>query len=902
MKTFRKLLTVFRRKKIDADMTEEMRLHLEQRERENLANGMSPDEARYAAYRKFGGVEQAKERAREQRAGLWFEQVGQDVRHAARALRKNPGFATVVIVTLALGIGANTAIFSVVNALMLRALPVADPGRLVQFQSVNGDESFSYPTFQRLRSETRTMTGIAMLQRTPDKRAAIATGFGSRDAEPALTQAVSGSLFGVLGVSAALGRTLSAEDDGASQPSAVTVLSHAYWQRRYGGSPAVLGKAIEVDGVMLTIVGVMAEGFTGFRVGVQPDLWWPMELFPQFERNPEAKNRLTERTREWGLIIGRLGADLSRAQAAAELQTLFYRERSDIVARATDWTEAQRRNFLARTLELVPGGNGFTPLRENLVRPLTILGVIVGLVLLVACANVAGLLLARGATRQRELAVRAALGAGRGRIVQQLVTESLLLASLGGAAGFVVAQAGTALLGRYLLSLNGALDLSPDGRMLGFAVAVSVLTGGLFGVVPALRLSRGALQVTAKAAVAGGRSRLNQALVVAQIALSVALLATAGLFVRSLQNLRTTDLGFRPENVVRFALEFGRDTSAQKRAEVHRRVMDAVAALPTVRSATVSGAGLFGGDGFVERFGVEGHIAEPGDDLRALVVVAGPRFFETLGIPLRVGRGFTIADETPLLPNGPSFPRVAVIGETLARDYFGDVNPVGRTLRFGPDAQQPPLEIIGVAKDVKYRTLRERVSPEIYVPYFGGVMSLPMVVQAATQGDPRALEASIRSVVREIDVRVVVTELGTMQELVDRALIHERMVAQFGGFFSGFALLLACLGLYGVLSYGVVQRTREIGVRMALGARAPDVLALVVGEGVKLAVVGTLGGVVLALATTRFAEKLLYGVTPTDPATFIGVALVLLAVAALAAWLPARRAAKVDPMVALRAE
>jgi predicted permease len=449
--------------------------------------------------------------------------------------------------------------------------------------------------------------------------------------------------------------------------------------------------------------------------------------------------------------------------------------------------------------------------------------------------------------------------------------------------------------------VHGSLDLSPDWRMLGFALGVAVLTGVLFGLVPALRLSRGEFRVSAKASAAGGRSRLNQGLVVAQIALSVALLATAGLFVRSLQNLRTADLGFRPDNVVRFSLEFGRDYDVRQRADVHRRVMEKVAALPDVRSATVSGAGLFGGDGFVERFGVDGHAPEAGEDL-ALVVVAGPDFFDTLGIPLRAGRGFTWNDEVGAPATGESFPRVAVIGETLARRYYGNADPIGRMLRFGPGSSRPPLEIIGVAKDVKYRTLREKTEPQIYVPYFGGVMSLPMVVQAATRGEPRALERSIGALVRDVDPRVVVADFGTMRDLVNNSLIQERMVAQFGGFFSVFALVLASLGLYGVLSYGIVQRTREIGVRMALGATVRDVLGLVVGQGVRLALIGVGLGVSVALAATQLVTKLLYGVTPNDPVTFGGVVILFLVVAAFAAWLPARRAAKVDPMVALRVE
>ncbi|HEY1110496.1 MAG TPA: ABC transporter permease [Opitutaceae bacterium] len=904
MNPLRPLFALLHRKKVDADMAEEMRLHLEQRTAENIAAGLSPDEARYAALRRFGGMEQAKERAREQRAGLWLDRLGQDLRLAGRMLRKNPGFTIVAILTLALGIGANTAMFSLVNALLLRALPVSDPSRLVQLQSRNGDESFSYVAYERFREETKTLQDLAILQRSYDSRALIATGLGRTQAESVRGQAVGGNTFQVLGLPATLGRSLLAEDSHPDNPQPVAVLSHACWQRQFGSDPSVVGKAVQLDGVMLTIVGVMPEGFSGFHLGVPIDVWWPIELYPQLEKNPSTGNRLKAVGWEWALLVGRLAPGATREAAAAELQTIFLRQRSDIAAKSTNMTEKERRDYLTRAIEVVPGGAGFTSLRKRLAQPITILSLVVGAVLLIACANVAGLLLARGAARQRELAVRVALGAGRGRIVQQLVTESLLLALLGGAAGLVFAQVGTVLLKRYLLSHpHGLIDMSLDLRMLGFALIVSTLTGLLFGLVPALRLSReAALQVTSKAAVGGTRSRLNQGLVVAQIALSVVLLAGAGLFVRSLQKLKETDLGFRSDNVVRFVLEFGSGFNGRQRAVVHKQVLEKIEALPGVRSATVSGSGLLGGDGFGIRFAVEGHTHKPEDDTRALVVVAGPRFFETLGIPLRAGRDFSARDEQPVPPTGPTYPRVVVVGETFARRFFGDANPIGRTVRFGQNPQQPPLEIIGVAKDVKYRSLREPAQLALYVPYFGGVMNTPMVVQAATQGDPRALESNLRALVQGIDSQVVVSDLGTMQDLVDHSLVQERMVANFGGFFGLFALTLACLGLYGVLSYGVVQRTREIGVRMALGAKARDVLSLVVSQGLKLALLGTVVGVGVALATTHLATKLLWGVTPADPLTFIGAAMLLLTVATLASWLPARRAAKVDPMVALHAE
>ena len=903
MKKLMSLLdALFRRRKLDAEMSEEMRLHVEQRTHENLAAGMSPDDARYAALRKFGGVEQAKEIARDGRGWRWLEQALQDLRYAARQLCRAPGFALVAVLTLALGIGATTAIFSLLNALLLRPLPVARPEQLVFLRVAGNDESFSYPAFERFRDQTQTLAAVAAVQHGADKRRMIATGFGATDVEPVRVQGVSGNYFGLLGVPAVLGRPLLPDDDRADAPQAVVVLSHAFWQRRFAGDTDVIGRRIQMDHAALTIVGVAPPGFNGFELGVAPDFWLPVAMLAQAEPESQSPQRLKDEGWSWSLVVGRLRDGVSRAEAQAEIQTIYQRQLMAFAeARAARWTEKQRSNYVKQVIEVVPGGAGFSPLQRQFERPLSVVSVLVGCVLLIACANVAGLLLARGSARQREFAVRAALGAGRGRLARQLVTESLLLAVCGGAAGVALAFAGTCFLSRTLPAATRLIGVDPDGRVLGFALGLSLLTGVLFGLAPALRLSRAAGGVTAKAST-GGRSRLNQALVVAQIALSVLLLAGAGLFVRTLQKLKAADLGFAPERVVRFTLEFDRDYNAAARAAVHRRVLEALEALPAVRRATVSGAGVLSGDGFGMRLGIDGYTPQPDEQIRAVIVVAGPRFFETLGIPLRQGREFTAADE-PIAASGANpAPRLAVVGESFARRYFGTTNPIGRVLRFGAKADQPLLEIVGVAKDIKYRSLREAAQMEIYVPYFGGVMNVTMVTHVAAVGDPRALEASIRQLVKQIDPRVVVGGLRTLEDLVNSTLAQERLMAQLAGFFGVFALLLASLGLYGLLSYGVVQRTREIGVRMALGARAADVLGLVVGEGVKLALLGTACGIAAALATTRFAEKMLYGVTPGDPITFVGVAALLLVIATIAAWVPARRAAKVDPMVALRAE
>jgi predicted permease len=926
MSVFRRFASLFRKQNLNAEMSEELRHHVELRAQKNRGQGMSVDDARYAAQRSFGGAEQIKERCRDERGGRWLEYLKQDLRYGGRMLRKNPGFTTVAVLTLAFGIGANTALFTIVNGLMLRPLPVADPGRLVLLQSKGGDESFSYATYERFRTEVRGMEGLALSRRGTNRLEFTATGLGATESESVRAQMVTGNYFAVLGAQAAIGRVFTADEDRMDQPQGAVVLSHAYWQRRFGGDPAVIGRSVQLEKMPFTIVGVMPRDFPGFELGVNPDLWWPLPMFPQVESDPQSLGRLRDEGWEWALILGRLAKGVSREQAQRELQTMFYRQRVAFAAERAKWSDQQRREYLERSIELISGASGYTSLRRNLARPVAVLGVIVGLVLLIACANLAGLLLARGATRARELAVRAALGAGRGRLVRQLLTESLLLALIGGVGGMLLALWGTTILGGYLPQRGETINLAPDGRVLGFAFALSVLTGVLFGLVPAWRLGENALMTTSKSG-ASTRSWLNQALVIAQIALSVTLLAGAGLFVRSLQKLKSVELGFQPENLVGFSLDFSRTYNGRQRADVHKRVLETISALPDVRSATLSGAGLFSGDGFGIRVEPQGYTPQQDEVVRALVVVAGPRFFSTLGIPLRAGREFTLADEVveggprppgavknatiaETAPGGrhppqalpPNTPRIAIVGESFARRYFGTADVVGRTVKFGLNNQNPPLEIVGVAADIKYRTVREKPEMEMYVPYFGGALNMPMVVRVATRSDPRAFAANVRAIVRQIDPRVGVGELQTMQRTIDDSLVQERVVAQLGGFFSIFALVLASFGLYGVLAYGVVQRTREIGVRMALGASVRDVVALIVQRGVALAIIGGTIGMLAAIGLTRFVAKLLYGVEPTDPLTFAGAVGVLLIVALIACWLPARRAAKVDPMVALRVE
>jgi predicted permease len=581
-------------------------------------------------------------------------------------------------------------------------------------------------------------------------------------------------------------------------------------------------------------------------------------------------------------------------------------------AKSGTWSETDRRLYFDRKLEAQPGAAGYTELRQQFGRSLWLLMMAVALVLVVACANVASLLLARAAARRHEFTMRSALGAGRLRLVRQLLTESLLLAALGGASGLLISQWGTQalLLFMRLKADSISFSVAPDARVLLFTLAASLLTGLLFGLAPALRASR--LDLASARTGAGGnvagdasRQRLNQALVVAQVALSLTLLIGAGLFVRTLQKLKTTDnTGFDRENVVVFNLDFTRQFDDTGRTTRYKALLQRLETLPGVRAAGLSADFLLrpyhSRDGII----AEGYTARPGEDLNCHVQRVSQRFLETMGFSLVSGRFFGPQDERPAGPANPNALRPTVINQALARRYFGDANAIGRRIGWASEPGKFRFEIVGVVKDVRHVSLREPPPPAYYwLAYHDpGRAGWDMTFVIRTTSDAGALSGALHRVAREVDPAIRVRDVRSLDDVVDASLRQERALAQLGGFFSLFALALACLGLYGVLSFSVVQRTREIGVRIALGAQTADVLALVVGQGLKLALLGLALGLVAALVVTRFVGSLLYGVTATDPAVFVGVSALLLLVAVLASWLPARRATKVDPMTALRHE
>ena len=902
-----RLRALLRKSEMERELDDELGYHVERQTEQNIRLGMNPEAARYAARKTFGGIEQAKERSRDARGLRWLEDLWQDSRFGVRMLVKYPGFTSIAILTLALGIGSNTAIFSVMNTLLLRSLPVKDPDELVLLANVSGGgplASFSYPLYKQLRDGCHSLSGLLAAGNVSKRR----LNAGGKETELIRAQEVTGDFFSVLGVPAALGRTFTTEDDQVEHPQPVAVISHSFWQRRFGADPAVVGKTIMFEDTPLTIVGITPPGFFGVQPGEHPDLWYPIQMIQQVVPG-QSRLWLKSQGTWWLQLMGRLPAGVNRTQAEEELALIFQRHMAEFEApRASTWDERERRAYSGRKLELQPGATGYTGLRQQFRGSLLILMTAVAMVLLIACANVASLLLARAAARRREFSVRIALGAGRLRLARQLLTESLLLAGLGGSLGLLLALGGTRAL-LVLMRLQDdpvSFNVAPDARVLSFTLAATLLTGLLFGMAPAVRGSRFDLASALKGAagsVAGDapRQKLNQALVVAQVALSLALLVGAGLFVRTLQNLKATDAGFNRENVVVFDLDFTQRLDIARHATLYKELLARLETLPGVRAASMSSFFILGQCCSFHRIGAEGYSASPDDNLYCDEFRVSPRFFETTGTPFLSGRDFGPQDERTTDSSDADAPRPAVINQAMARRYFGDSNPLGRRF-YSTDQPEQKFEIVGVVKDVRYRSLRRPSTPAYYLPFFQNPGNMGMTFALRTTSDSGALTRSLRQVVREVDPTVQMRDLRSLNDVVNTALRQERALTHLGGFFSLFALSLACLGLYAVLSFSVVQRAREIGVRIALGAQMKDVLALVVGQGLKLALLGLALGMSAALAVTRYIASQLYGVTATDPLTFIGVAVLLAIVALLACWIPARRATKVDPIVALRTE
>jgi predicted permease len=825
--------------------------------------------------------------------------LSRDIRHAIRSLRQAPGFVLVVVITLGLGIGANTAIFSLMDQVLLRPLPVHDPSGLVlldgpgafQGRTVNL-ATFSYPMYVDFRDRNEVFSGV--LARFPLSTTVVWRGASER----ANGELVSGNYFDVLGVRPALGRVLNAADDRVPGAHPIAVLSYGYWQRRFGGDPLVLNQTITVNGHPLTIVGVSARGFAGVQVGQAADVMLPLMMKAQMT---PTWNDLDNRRSRWVTVMARLKPGVSRTAAEAAMNVIYRQINEQEVKDIPNNSENFRKRFVSKHLDVLPGHRGLSDLRREFSTPLIVLMSMVGVVLLIACANVANLLLARTTARQKEIALRLALGAGRARIIRQQLVESGLLALAGTVVGLLLAWWTGGLLLAALPGDPAARNLSaePDLRVTGFAIGTGVLTALLFGIVPAIHATRagviGALKEESGSVAGGGRqARLRRVLVISQVALSMLLLAGAGLFARSLYNLKWLDPGFRVDDLFVFSVdpslsgyEGGRLTT------LYRRMQEELAAVPGVRSVSMSEVGTLAGDNWSQTVRVDGYESKEGEDLNPSVDGVGPRYFETMGIPLVSGREFTERDVI-------GAPKVAIINETMAKYFFGSSNPIGRRFGFGR-GKPTDIEIVGVAKDVRSVELRDQPPRYVYIPYAqdDSVTQLTYYVRAA-RDDGGAIAAGIRQSVRRLDPNLPIFNMKTMAVQIDESLFVERMVAVLSVAFGALATLLAAIGLYGVMSYAVTRRTREIGIRMALGAERGRVLWLVLREVAAMALAGIVGGLAAALWLTRQVQSQLYGLSPNDPLT-LGIAMGLLAAVAIASgYIPARRATTIDPMIALK--
>jgi putative ABC transport system permease protein len=814
----------------------------------------------------------------------------QDLRYAFRALRSSPGFAAVAILSLALGIGANTAIFSLIDSVILKTLPVSHPEQLVQV-TMGKNSSFTNPIWEQLRDHQDVFSGIFAYG---GGRFNLAAGGEARYAQGNF---VAGQFFDTLGLHAVLGRTFSMADDKRGC-AGNAVLSYGFWQKEYGGRGDIVGKSISLDNHPFEILGVVQPGFAGVDVGSAKDVYVPICS----EKILHEGSMLDQRSSWWLRVIGRPKPGVSANQAEARLKTL-----APSVFEATvppNWKPAGQADYRKNTFDTLPAANGLSYLRRQYQQALMILMGIVGAVLLIACANVANLLLARSAARQREIAIRMALGSGRARLMRQLLTESLVLSLTGAALGILFAQWGTRLLVSFL-STGGDqvfLDLTVDSRVLGFTAGVAILTGLAFGLAPAWRGTRvnpqSAMKANARGVIEGSRFGLGKALVVLQVALSLVLVVGAGLMLTTFFKLETVDAGFKPEHILLTGVDLRNGHyPKERRPAVYREMLEHLRAIPGVLAVSDSDMTPISGSFWNEDLQIEGYTSKGQDDTLVYFNQVSDGYFETMGIQLVAGRDFNAHDT-------PESPKVAIINQTAANRYFAGQNPIGRRYRAEEgNKMSDVVEIIGVVKDAKYGTLREAILPSAFVAGSQDANtreSITFELRVAA-GTPTSVVSGVKSAIAEVN-RDVSLQFKAFGVQVDESLSRERLLATLSGFFGALALLLAMIGLYGVMSYNVARRRNEIGIRMALGAEQSRVLRMVLKEVAILIGVGLAIGLGAAFGTTRFVESFLYGMKPNDPWTLTLAAAVLAVVAAIAGFLPARRASRLDPMTALREE
>jgi len=880
------LRNLFSSRRAEVDLDQEVHSHLEMLVEENIRAGMEIEEAQRAARVELGGIEQVKEQVREERIGNWLHSVISDCRYGVRQLHKNPGFAIVAILSLSLGIGANTAIFSLINTLLLRSLPVRDPGQLVEllhrYPGEPHSNGFSVETYRLMREHNHVFSGLlaASYQSLPTRGESL---------EPEIVNCgfVEGSFFSILGLNPTFGRLIGPDDDQESQPSPVAVLSWSFWKSRFNFDPTILGKQLIVDGVTVTIVGVTPRSFSGLQVEISQDVWLPLAMEPLIV--PSALRRRSV------ALVGRLRPEVSLEKARAEMAVL-YESTLDEDARTTGNPYLRKFKF-----EMEPAGAGLSFLREDFAKPLFALMVIVGLLLLITCANVGSMLLARAAARGREMAVRVSLGAGRFRLVRQVLTESLLLSVAGSLLGILLAYLGTGLLVRTILAARRVgpsleFHVHTDARVVLFTTSVTLLTALLFGLLPALRAVRSDAAPSLRQASRGGETRsrrfFGKCLVAAQVALSVVLLSAAMQFIHHLSNLEHLDLGFQRDQLLLVSLDPQQSgLEGEELSQAYRRLLGHLEAIPGVRSVSLCGATPLSGAGANRGINVEGYQPKLGEIRNVSENWVAPRYFETLGTPLLAGRDFDFRDQ--------GRPRVAIINQTMASYYFADRSPIGRFVSFDGDGQR--YEIIGVAGDSKLYDIREPNHRIIYFNMFQEPSPGSRFV-LRTSIAPSAVAPQARQTVHTVLKTIAVKRVNTMADQIDETIVPERLIAQLSGWFGALGALLAVIGLYGLLTYTVSRRINEIGIRMALGATRGRVTRMVLCDALGMVCAGLAVGVPIAFWGRTIAVSLIAGLPAESVAPIVLGSLGMIALALLAASVPACQAARVEPFEALRYE
>ena len=879
-----RLRSLFQRSRVEAELSAELSFHLEQQVKDNTATGMQPDEARQSALRTFGALEQYREECRDARGVEWVDTIFRDIRQAGRTLRRNPVFTGVAALSLALGIGINTALFSVADAVLLKSLPVAEPERLVALDRLNprGErDSFSYPLYEEIRDRVPAFAGVfAALHGTDRVEVIPPRGHASVEAD---LRFVSDGYFEVLRIRPVLGRVLAPEDHRRAAGAPAIVISHRFWQRMLNEDPTVLGASLTISRQLFTVVGVTPLEFFGESAGQAPDIFAPVGVQPMLSKGV---SMLDKPNVSWLKVMARLAPGVNEASARAALNV--FAEQLKAEPRGVGRWVSGVRGFA-----LSSGSRGLDELREAYSGPLRVLMITAAFVLLIACANVANLLLARGAERQREIAIRLALGAKRARVVRQLMTENLCVAALGGGLGICFAIWATK--GLLLVASQRPeplpLNATVDSRVLLFTGFVSILSSVVFGLLPPIYLTRRNTSLTVTSA-QRSRRLVGHALVAGQVAVCVVLLSAAGLFVRTLHNLRSQDLGFRTERLLQVRIDpKATGYKPDRLTELYNRVLAAVRSTPGVLSASMSHSGFNTGMSRTCCIAVEGRAFNSGEQREVRTNGVLPNYFETVGLPLLLGRIFLTTDV-----HDP--PQVVILSKSAAQRYFGTESPIGKRIGWGdPPKVRYDIEIVGVVEDANTGNLRDEMRPILYFPANGG-----MVLHVRADTEPAAVAPAIRTAIQEADSNLPVRGIQRVAHIIDAGLVVERLMATLASFFGLLALWLAMVGFYGVVNYSVRRRTQEIGVRMALGARPSRIVGMISREVALLVGAGILMGVPVAFAFNRSFTAMLYGIDPADQLTIAIAAAVLAFAGILAAIVPSRRAASVAPTTALRYE